>query len=99
GLGSHPALGLACGSVSLMGGFSTSIAFTKDFETLGFSEAAATGVAAATFGMVMSNVVAAPLTTLLIRRKHLAAEREPTHETERAPVRIVGILDELRALA
>jgi ESS family glutamate:Na+ symporter len=99
-MGAHPLLGMMCGSVSLMGGPSTSIGFTRDFEEAGFKEAGPTGIAVSTFGIVMSNVVAAPLVTLLIHRKKLARRHSTAPEADiPARPRIVSILDELRALA
>lgn len=76
-LGQPPALGLLCGSISLMGGFSTSLGFADPLAKQGVSEAIPIGIAAATFGLVISNVISAPLGTWLIRRRHLSAEDHP----------------------
>jgi ESS family glutamate:Na+ symporter len=75
-MGEHGALGMVCGSVSLMGGFSTAVGFEEKLQEKGFPQAPAVGIAAATFGLVMSNAVSAPLGTLLIRRKKLAVEHD-----------------------
>ena len=75
-LGAPAALGIICGSLTLMGGPATGLAFTKEFEGLGITGAGALIIASATFGMFVSSLVGNPVATTLIRRFRLAELRE-----------------------
>ena len=78
-IGAPPALGIICGSVTLLGGPATGLAFTPTFEQMGIAGAGALIIASATFGICMASVIGNPVATALIRR-HLASAktvREP----------------------
>jgi ESS family glutamate:Na+ symporter len=83
-LGAPPALGVICGSLTLMGGPATGLAFTSQFESLGITGAGALIIASATFGIFISSLVGNPVAALLIRRFRLAAPREETPERDEA---------------
>lgn len=83
-LGAPAALGIICGSLTLMGGPATGLAFTSQFEALGITGAGALIIASATFGIFVSSLVGNPVAAVLIRRFRLAAPREETPERDEA---------------
>ena len=74
-LGAPAGLGIICGSLTLMGGPATGLAFTEQFEGLGITGAGALIIASATFGIFVSSLIGNPVATALIRRFRLAAPR------------------------
>jgi len=72
--GEHPLLGVLAGSVTLVGGPATGLAFAPQFEEAGMQGAAVVAIAAATFGIVCGGIVGSPVGTRLIRRFDLRAE-------------------------
>jgi len=72
--GEHPLLGVLAGSVTLVGGPATGLAFAPQFEQAGMQGAAVVAIAAATFGIVCGGIVGSPVGTRLIRRFDLRAE-------------------------
>ena len=71
-LGQPPALGVQAGSVSLLGGHGTAIAWAPVFSTqLGIDNALEVGILCATAGLVLSSVFGGPLAHLLIGRYKL----------------------------
>ncbi|MDQ3133789.1 MAG: sodium/glutamate symporter, partial [Acidobacteriota bacterium] len=99
-LGAPAALGIICGSLTLLGGPATGLAFTKEFEGLGIAGAGALIIASATFGIFVSSLIGNPVATTLIRRFRLA---EPHEEPEQdAPdefwaIGSTGEIDDRRA--
>jgi ESS family glutamate:Na+ symporter len=91
--GLPPATGLLVGTVSLIGGHGTTIAWAPQFAAEhGVSNAAEIGIAAATFGLILASASGGPIARFLIRRHRLkpAADPDtpqpPTHpETEPTP--------------
>ena len=79
-LGAPAALGVICGSLTLMGGPATGLAFTKEFEGLGITGAGTLIIASATFGIFVSSLVGNPVAVALIRRFRLAAPREESKQ-------------------
>jgi len=71
-LGAPAALGIICGSLTLLGGPATGLAFTEQFEQLGVPGAGALIIASATFGIFVSSLIGNPVAAALIRRYHLA---------------------------
>ena len=69
--GYDPLLGLLCGSVSMMGGPATALAFGATFEKMGMVGASTVGVAAAMFGIVMAGLISGALGASLINRDRL----------------------------
>lgn len=73
-LGQPPGLGLLAGSVSLLGGHGTAIAWAPVFSSqLGIGNALEIGVLCATAGLVLSSVVGGPIAHLLVGRYRLVA--------------------------
>ena len=68
-LGLDPLVGLLAGSVSLVGGHGTAIAWGPRFADLhGVQSAVEIGAASATFGLILSALMGGPIARILIRR-------------------------------
>ena len=91
-LGSPPALGLLAGSVSLLGGHGTAIAWAPVIAArLGLETALEVGVVCATAGLVLASVVGGPLARFLVQRYKLESQADDAPEVgvrygEAAPV-------------
>ncbi|MBT6352973.1 MAG: sodium/glutamate symporter [Halieaceae bacterium] len=85
-VGLEPAVGLLGGSVSLIGGHGTSIAWAPIFaERYGITGAMELGIACATFGLVLASLMGGPIAKFLIQKHQLSPEsNEPVD---------VGIMD------
>lgn len=66
-LGAPALLGVACGSLTLVGGHGTALGFASRFEQAGLASAAAIGASAATFGLVAGALLSGPLGAWLLR--------------------------------
>jgi ESS family glutamate:Na+ symporter len=99
GFEENPLLGVMAGSVTLVGGPATGLAFAPVFEAAGLRGAAPLALAAATAGIVCGGLVGGPVGTHLIRRFELkaptgaAASREVKAELEAAPEILVLEVD------
>lgn len=69
-------MGLADGSIPLVGGHGTSGSFGPVLESLGLSDATTIAFAAATFGLVSGSFIGGPIGELLIRRFGLKSNEE-----------------------
>lgn len=78
--GEHPLLGVLAGSVTLVGGPATGLAFAPQFEQAGLQGAAVVAITAATFGIVCGGILGGPLGTRLIRRYGLQSRGAPRAE-------------------
>ncbi|WP_297016641.1 sodium/glutamate symporter [uncultured Dialister sp.] len=67
----NPLMGLADGSIPLVGGHGTSGSFGPVLEKLGLPDATTIAFAAATFGLVAGSFIGGPIGELLIRHFHL----------------------------
>lgn len=67
-MGQDPRLGLAVGSISLVGGPGTAAAFGPVLEAAGAAGGSVVGISAATFGLIMGSVLGGPAANWLIRR-------------------------------
>jgi ESS family glutamate:Na+ symporter len=70
--GQHPLLGVMAGSVTLVGGPATGLAFAPLLEEAGLSGAAVLALTSATFGIVCGGLAGTPIGTWLIRRHGLS---------------------------
>ena len=70
-LGRPPAIGLLAGSVSMLGGHGTAIAWAPTFTTHGVENALEVGVLCATAGLVMASLAGGPLARFLVERYRL----------------------------
>jgi ESS family glutamate:Na+ symporter len=93
GFGENPLLGVMAGSVTLVGGPATGLAFAPVFEQAGLRGAGPLALTAATAGIVCGGLVGGPVGTYLIRRfglrpaatntnaQEVRAELDPAPET------------------
>ncbi|MCP9820186.1 sodium/glutamate symporter [Synechococcus sp. Cruz-9H2] len=78
-LGLNPLLGVLGGSVSMVGGHGTSIAWAPRFvQRYGIDNALEIGIACATFGLVLASLMGGPIARFLIRRNNL----KPSHDKD-----------------
>ncbi|WP_436717766.1 sodium/glutamate symporter [Roseiconus lacunae] len=101
-IGVHPGYGLFAGSVSLAGGHGTAIAWGNDAEAAGLPNAALTGIAFATFGLIAGGIVGGPVAELLIKKHKLTPTEaqgnqitvtdKPEDEPEYSLRRALGIM-------
>ncbi|GEA50783.1 sodium/glutamate symporter [Vibrio inusitatus NBRC 102082] len=74
-LGLEPVVGLLAGSVSLIGGHGTAIAWAPRIEEmLGIENAMEIGIASATFGLILASMMGGPIAKFLIKRYNLKAD-------------------------
>ena len=78
-IGSDPKVGLATGSIPMLGGHGTASAFGPVLEDFGLAGATSVCTAAATYGLIAGSVMGGPLAQRLIRRYNLA-EKADTEE-------------------
>jgi ESS family glutamate:Na+ symporter len=79
-LGESPLLGVMAGSVTLMGGPATGLAFAPLFEEAGLPGAAVIAITAAVFGIVCGGLAGNPVGTALVRRFRLHAGSSSARE-------------------
>ena len=82
--GINPLVGIISGSVALAGGPATALAFGSTFEKMGVTGAAEMGLAAATFGIAVSGLVAGYIGGRLIRKNNLAPKVTDSHTNDSA---------------
>ena len=88
--GLPPAVGILGGSVSLIGGHGTTIAWAPYFiKSQGIANAQEIGIACATFGLILASLMGGPIAKLLINRYQLAPPLEAIQE-----VRDIGFTTE-----
>jgi ESS family glutamate:Na+ symporter len=73
--GVNQLLGVMAGSVTLVGGPATGLAFAPLFEQAGLTGAGTLAITAATFGIVCGGILGGPVGTSLIKRHHLRASK------------------------
>lgn len=78
--GENPLLGVMAGSVTLVGGPATGMAFAPLFESAGLVGAGALALAAATMGIVFGGLTGSPVGTYLIKRRNLGSSVVSTAE-------------------
>ena len=67
-------VGVIAGSVSLIGGHGTAIAWAPDIRELGVSNALEIGVASATLGLIVASLIGGPIARFLLQRYQLKAD-------------------------
>jgi glutamate:Na+ symporter, ESS family len=82
GFHQHPLLGVVAGSVTLVGGPATGMAFAPVFEQAGLRGAGELALTSATAGIVFGGLVGGPVGTWLIRRYRLAPVSRSRAELE-----------------
>jgi ESS family glutamate:Na+ symporter len=101
-LGAPALLGVACGSLTLVGGHGTALGFAPRFEQAGLAAAATIGASAATFGLVAGALLSGPLGAWLLRKRGAAPTPSATAalrpNAQRAPV-VASFAADVRAVA
>jgi ESS family glutamate:Na+ symporter len=77
GFGQSPLLGVMAGSVTLVGGPATGLAFAPMLEEAGLVGAGTLALTSATFGIVCGGLTGTPVGTWLIHRSHLKPKAVP----------------------
>src|SRR5688500_943511 len=80
--GEHALLGVMAGSVTLVGGPATGLAFTPIFEQAGLAGAGALALASATAGIIAGGLTGGPVGTYLVRRFQVRPARTPSRAAE-----------------
>ncbi|MGI9203258.1 MAG: sodium/glutamate symporter [Woeseiaceae bacterium] len=98
-------VGLLGGTVSLIGGHGTAIAWAPRIaEEYGISNAMEIGIACATFGLILASLMGGPIAKFLINRHNLTPEKgEPQdvgmpHEESKAGIGSMDFLDAIFAI-
>lgn len=89
GFGHNPLLGVMAGSVTLVGGPGTGLAFAPLFEQAGLVGAGTLALTAATFGIVSGGLAGAPVSTRLIQSHRLTSPGGPSGDTAEAATLVV----------
>lgn len=71
-MGQNPLLGMAAGSIPMIGGHGTAGGFSSLLESMGLENSSSVMMAAATFGLVAGSLLGGPLAELLIKRYNLS---------------------------
>ncbi|MPW30823.1 sodium/glutamate symporter [Agarivorans sp. B2Z047] len=71
--GLEPIVGLLSGSISLIGGVGTTMAWAPTFEEMGIEGAAELGIASNTVGLIAACLIGGPIAKYLINRNQLKA--------------------------
>ena len=95
GFGENPLLGIMAGSVTLVGGPATGLAFAPLFEQAGLVGAAPLALASATVGIVCGGIVGGPIGTRLVERHGLRSASGSTGElqSELAPPPVTLVVE------
>jgi len=72
-------VGVLAGSVSLIGGHGTAIAWAPEIRALGINNALEIGVASATLGLIVASLIGGPIAHFLIQRHQLSGDQEEKH--------------------
>ena len=104
-LGEPSTVGLIGGTVSLIGGHGTAIAWAPRFtEEYGVANAMEIGLACATFGLILASSIGGPIAKFLISRNNLQPEKtEPldvgvTNENKKLDLDYMDLLDAVLAI-
>ncbi len=100
-----PQVGLLGGTVSLIGGHGTAIAWAPKFaEEYGISSAMEIGIASATFGLILASLMGGPIAKFLINRHQLTPESSAAldvgtpHDDKPAGITNLDFLDAVLAI-
>ncbi|HEU4473992.1 MAG TPA: sodium/glutamate symporter [Gemmatimonadales bacterium] len=94
GFGQNPLLGVMAGSVTLVGGPATGLAFAPLLEEAGLVGAGTLALTSATFGIVFGGLTGTPIGTWLIRRFKLTPSAPPGSGSGEEPAKPVTLVVE-----
>lgn len=104
-LGLPPSAGVVMGTISLVGGHGTAIAWGPTIaENHGFPAALETGIAVATLGLIIASLLGGPISKFLIERRGLAPAPDDVPvgvlppEADAAPIDKMGIMRAMLAV-
>ena len=90
-MGKNPLFGLACGSISMIGGPGTAAGIGPDLDAAGAIGGTTVAVAAATFGLIFGSLLGGPIARKLIVKNHLRDEVvEQVTEEDAAEISTMG---------
>jgi ESS family glutamate:Na+ symporter len=92
GFGQNPLLGVMAGSVTLVGGPATGLAFAPLLEEAGLVGAGTLALTSATFGIVCGGLTGTPIGTWLIRRFNLTPSAPPGSGSGEEPAKPVTLV-------
>ncbi len=72
-------VGVLAGSVSLIGGHGTAIAWAPEIRSLGIDNALEIGVASATLGLIVASLIGGPIAHYLLQRHDLTGDPQEAH--------------------
>jgi ESS family glutamate:Na+ symporter len=79
--GLEPIVGMLGGTVSLIGGHGTAIAWAPTFaEQYGIHNAMEIGIACATFGLILASIMGGPIASYLIKKHNLKPTEQTNHD-------------------
>lgn len=81
-IGQNSLLGLACGSITMVGGHGTAGAWGPTLEEMGLQSGEVVALAAATFGVIMGSLIGGPVGSSLIKKHNLKPSKEFAMDTE-----------------
>lgn len=93
-----PRLGLATGSIPMIGGHGTAGSFGPLLEDLGVPSASVVAIASATYGLVAGCVIGGPIATSKIRKFHLGSEAKLENTTQVVEKDETGAIDSAKIL-
>jgi glutamate:Na+ symporter, ESS family len=82
--------GVMAGSVTLVGGPATGLAFSPLFEEMGLKGAETIAITSATFGIVFGGLLGGPAGTFLIQKFNLKKKKQRTEETAKTELAETG---------
>lgn len=97
-MGINPLIGMACGSIPMVGGNGTAAAWGPILESAGLDAGTTIATAAATFGLVAGALLGGPIGRFLIEKKHLKPGLE-TKEMKFGDKEEEAEIDEKRMIA
>lgn len=90
-IGQNSLLGLACGSITMVGGHGTAGAWGPTLEEMGLPAGEVVALAAATFGVIMGSLIGGPVGSALIKKHNLKPSKEfMTEEVEGTESKVVA---------
>ncbi len=75
-VGAPPEVGVVAGSISLIGGHGTAIAWAPEAAKAGLGNAMEIGIAAATLGLIIASLIGGPIAKFLLARNKLEGNQE-----------------------
>jgi ESS family glutamate:Na+ symporter len=85
----HPLYGVISGSMTMIGGPATAMAFGPVFEQAGVPAATSVAIAAAIFGIIAGGLIGGPVATLIIEKRRLKSRGGLIKENKSGKIEII----------